>query len=548
MSSENQSEEISTFGEFWRFHTRPSVSGERVRTNLREFFIHLKNTIEQSRYDHEDVIEAAEYIEEDYSDFSSTTFESVCPDLIDDLRQQILEALDADRNREDETLFSLFRELEPLESVEGEITEAGFDFNDLKSDVCREVKKTSRRKKKSNLSLYELRDELSEVIDLLDSAKFKKEYNEALVSIIESYLRNGEGTPENIKQITKELVGELQSRGWGEDSFDEVRKCIKRSGDTSKILKYLRLSEIGRRYCVPLPENTIPKSPISAGGVEFYSESDSEFDFFEELRESSGAGPEATKFITRDTDLFAVIEVAAVTNELGQQKMENKLERAIDAMNTNQKTGVLRSPFLQPQTKYLLRLEDGSYRSRVSNHSKYGLPHDFRIRDVEKWEQAIRGFDFFDKPKKDRSELESRFVQSFRWYGDAIQSGIPEDELLKYVIAMESMLVPEVNTNTRKVLANRLMNLGGIYEQYREGYQLEVDSLYELRNNIVHNAEKNSENLDSQIDSARMKATNMYVTISHNYIGEVDTINDLLEKLEESEVPTAPDDYHPFRV
>jgi hypothetical protein len=108
------------------------------------------------------------------------------------------------------------------------------------------------------------------------------------------------------------------------------------------------------------------------------------------------------------------------------------------------------------------------------------------------------------------------------------------------------MLIPETSGNKKDRLAQRLADLFGIYERYRESFKNEVTALYDTMSTLVHSAEIDILDMDQEVSSARTKATKMFGVILEEYIDEYDEIEELLEELDRRDVPEAPDDHNPF--
>lgn len=364
-----------------------------------------------------------------------------------------------------------------------------------------------------------------------------------LVQAVQDYLQ-GHDTDTDLDTLLPELVGELQTVGWEDESLEEAIEILESPGDFDEFCDVLRGERYQREYCVPLPADQMPQPHLTVAGVDFYMEDCEEFTYLEDMIATDDRIKEMVEVSTQDTNFFAVFQITAPTQEMGEHWMETKLEQAIDAMNYSKDKGVIQSPFTQTQTGYFCRFPDGTYQTRFSNHPKYAFSHSFRTRE-EAIEFIEEGFDFLGSQEGDLTGLEKRFIQSYRWYGDGIQSGIPEDELLKYMVSMESMLIPETYGTKKHDLAERLADLRGIYEEYRDGFKEDVTTLYETRNTLVYSAEIDIPDIDHQVDSARRKATQMFGILLDNYIDECDDIQEVLTDLEERDVPEAPDDHNP---
>lgn len=252
-----------------------------------------------------------------------------------------------------------------------------FNWHHVKSDLYREIHIISRRAKERQLELFEREDLFTSCIEELESESFKSRYREELVSTVKEYLKTGTSQDE-IETVTAELIGELFSAGWDEDSFDEVIEVLGDEDDIGEFCQVIPGKLYELNYCVPLPVDKLPRDHVQIAGVDFYMEDSPSFQFLSDLMTDAIDADEQIQPIfdafRDDTNMYAVLSVNAPTSAVGEQRMEIKLERAIDALNLGQERGVIQSPFIQRQTKYICQYPDGSYDIRFDNQKNTNFP------------------------------------------------------------------------------------------------------------------------------------------------------------------------------
>lgn len=546
MTEEPVTSRIASFQEVWKENTQSPAFAPQVRLELEAHLTHLLTRIEQAWYDSEAVLQTAEEITSEIPDSITPRLESAFSGSLYGLNEEITDALHSDRKRLDERpdLQEILAENIDSDAIEEAVEDTEYNIQSIKSTLFGEVANTSRREEKKSLNLYGLVEQIQDCRGELGSSDFKQRYRRELVEPIQEYLSQG-NTEVALERLISELLGELHSTGWEDDSVEEAIDILEDPDDVDEFCAVLRGERYTREYCVPLPDDSIPEPHLNVAGVDFYMRGAEEFTYLDDLIDMDERVEQSVERSTQNTDFFAVFELVAPTQEVGEKRMEQKLERAIDALNYSKSKGVVQSPFTQSRTTYISLLPNGRWNIHSSNHHKYALPHQFRVPD-EGVEVLEEYFEFFDKNKENFTSLEKRFIQSYRWYGDGVQSGIPEEEFLKYVISMESMLVPETSGSKKNRLAQRLADLRGIYDKYRDSFKDDVTALYDTRNTLVHSAEIDIPDIDQEVSSARTKATKMFGVILEEHIDEYDEIEELLEELDSRDVPEAPDDHNPL--
>jgi len=473
--------------------------------------------------------------------------------VIEELEKGFVDTVSPERGelKESDVVEEILRENINDKNISEEFADTEFNWHDVKSHLYREISIISRRARERQLELFEREDLFISCIEELESDSFKSRYREELVSTIKEYLKTGT-SKEEVEIVTTELIGELSSAGWGEDSFDEVIEILGDKDDIEEFCQVISGKLYELNYCVPLPVDKLPRDHVQIAGVDFYMKGSLSFQFLSDLMtdviDADAQIPPIFDVLRNDTNMFAVLSVNAPTSAVGEQRMEIKLERAIDALNFGQKRGVIQSPFMQRQTKYICQYPDGSYDARIDIHEKYDYPLNWNL-DEDDFDKRVSWFDFLDNPVEELSELERRLIRSYRWYGDALQSGIPEEELLKYVISMENMLVPEVHSGKKRdLLAERLANLRGIYADSRQGFKDQVVALYQIRNELVHGAEIDIQGLEGDVKTAHRLASQMFALLFAEEVNKYRKTENLLRDLEEREIPERPEGENPFRV
>lgn len=528
--------EIEAFRSEWTELTQKSTNSPLfVRMNLDNAFTKFLNDVKAGS-DVEAITDSAEELKAELSNTVTISLESASSTSFHQLIDDISNSIKSDYSRPStDSLDDIIRDSIDENYLENKVEEADYEIGPIKSDLFRDISRLSNKREARSINTYQLKNDVENYKSILESYEFKKNYRDELVEKVEVYLSEGE-LDESLDDIVSELVGELRTIGWNGDSLEEVIENLETTDTIDEFCDVLRGEKYLRKYCVPLPSDHLLKSHMKVAGVDFYMEDDSEFTYLDDIMEYDERLKQTIELMASDTNFYAILQVVAPTHEIGEKKMEQKLERAIDALNYRQKIGVVQSPFLQSQTNYICKDSNGQYKIQVSNHEKYGFQHSFRETE-NNMDLLEEQFDFFNTPEEERTPLENRFIQSYRWYGDGIQSGIPEEELLKYVVAIESMLVPEEYGVKNKKVARRLSDIRGVYKEDRDSYQDSIIELYNTRNKIVHTAEIDIPNIDTQIELAHRSATNMYGMILELYIDEYDEISELLDHLSEKDVP-----------
>ena len=544
MSGESIGSRIAILQQEWEENVQFLSSSPQTRLELETHLTALLTRIEQVWYDSEDVLQAAEKTTSEIPDSITPPLESAFSESLYGLEEEIDNALESDRENADvrPDLKDILTKNIDLDSIEEGLEDTEYSLHNIKSTLFGEVANTSRHEEKKTLDLYDLTEQIRNCREELGSSDFNRRYRKELVDPIQQYLTQ-ENTEISLERHIPELLGELYSSGWGEDSMEEAIDILDSPNAIDEFCDVLRSEKYMREYCVPLPDDRISEPHLHVAGVDFYMQDCDEFTFLEELIDMDGRTEKLVEPLAENTNFFAVLHLVAPTQEVGEKRMEKKLERAIDALNYSKTKGVVQSPFTQVRTTYICQSREEHWNISTSDHDKYSIPHEFNVVD-EAMNSLREDFYFFDGKEGNHTSLERRFIQSYRWYGDGVQSGILEEEFLKYIISMESMLVPESSGGKKDKLAQRLADLLGVYETHYDSFRDEVTELYNTRNNLVHNAEIDVQNMDHEVSSARAKATQMFGVLLEEYIDDYDDMSELLEDIEERDPPEAPTDYN----
>lgn len=547
MSGGGPEDRLDTFREAWKDHTEGFAPSPQHRRTLEGNMELLSSRLTQPIYGPQDVIQCADEIEDGLSDSHTRHLEAASSTSVQDLIDEIASAAEDDREAEVDKseVDQIIRDHIDRDGLEDEIESSGYDVQTMRSKLFGGVSETSLLLAKKSLSLYDLAERTQSCASELSSSSFRSRYHGELADSIQSYLQEGtEDVP--IDDVVAESVDEFYYGGWDDDSFSEAIDVLESTDDVDEFCGLLRGTGYAREYCVPLPggSNELPAPQMSVGGVEFFMKGCDDFTYLDDFVELDERTEEDAARISEQTNLFAVLNVTAPTKETGEKKMQNKLERSIDALNYSKKKGVLQSPFTQLKTTYICRVSDGSWNIQTSWHNKYAIPLSFRFGEnvdvIQDW------FEFMAADDSDLTQLEKRFINSYRWYGDGIQSGIPEEEFLKYMISIESMVVPEEYGGKKYLIADRLADLLGIYDEFRDSFKNEIISLYDTRSRLVHNADFDVSELDDKVATARQRASDMFGSLIENYLEDYDDLDALLADVDELVVPEKPDDWSPI--
>jgi hypothetical protein len=161
------------------------------------------------------------------------------------------------------------------------------------------------------------------------------------------------------------------------------------------------------------------------------------------------------------------------------------------AINTENYTSKVERTLVQPFENY-------SIKKLLADDNKYNLG----VRKV------------FSLLGKARTGYQERLLSSIRWAGKATvlaYQGRREDAFLLYAIALESMILPEFDSEISYRFRLRLSHLMFEKAKYRREYSNKISDIYNNRSSIVHNG--NFEISNHQLTNIRWITKNCFVKL-----------------------------------
>lgn len=373
----------------------------------------------------------------------------------------------------------------------------------------------------------EIRSEIAseEVID---------EFNKNLVSSVEDYLNEVQAyTREKLKEIIEPLFGELQHKNWWVDDIEKVLKQYITNSDAELDEKRSDfLDKIGQdtdplKAFVALPEAHLGDlTPLDVGEVTFHSLNDDGFDI------ESKKHPAFTDVdLSSRTDVWASAKVRGGTSEIMARNLKEKVARAVDVFNLGKSAGTLQFPFDESYTVLqetsdgkVLPLQAKNDLSRVS-FSEFASKEDVEDR-IKHFEDYLIG--------TTESPLEESIASSIRWYRYANRSPEDEEQFLKHIISIESLLVKGESESKANNIADRAVSILQFHTEFRQDYNMFFREVYDVRSQIVHSGARNLPEFQQQLSELEQFAAQL-ISIAQGYIGECESIHEVVEEIEAEE-------------
>lgn len=502
------------------------------RRELLEALTDLSNAINQDWFGQEEVLDRADELLTAFSQNSNKEITDISNIDIEQIISDLATAAEDDRSEENggEDIQALIQGNLNRENLKIDIRESEYCWHHVSSELFSTISSIAQSESKRTLEISKLYESLEELSTELSSLNFKSAYRERLVEEVEIFLLGNSKAGVLVERLD-ELIGELFTSDWSEDSFENVITTFEEERDVERFIDILRGELFERKYCVPLPADRLSKAQVQIGDVEFFMQGSPDFTFIEEMIKEDERTQEEIELVTKHTEFFAVVSVVAPEKGIGETRMQRKIETAIDALNYSKEKGVVQSPWVQPETSYLeMNLDTGRWSIKTDKHHKFSIPHQFGA-DEEHLDTLERSFQFFGNQSENLTDLQSRFIQSYQWYGDGVQSGIDQDEFLKYAISLENLLIPEHTIDIKRKLATRINLILDVDEERYEANRRGVFRLYDTRNLLVHGSKRDIPELESRLPRIRWIATQVFGVILENYIDSYDSMSELIQEL-----------------
>jgi len=480
---------------------------------------------------------------ENYGDFKENVNE--IHDQVDGISNSALSGLKSDIDSELPDIDSIEDDREELKSALNQAVDFDttpiFDLDDwwidvenLKGRISSQTAFQADATLFRNLKEDDQLNYWNEIRSEIASEEIIDEFNKNLVSSIEDHLNGVQTyTREERKEIIETLFAELQHKNWWVDDFEKVLKQYITNSDTeldekrSAFLDKIREATDPLKVFVALPEAHLGGlTPLDVGEVTFHSHSDGGFDI------ESKKHPAFTNIeLSSKADVWAAAEVRGGTSNIKARNLKEKVARAVDVFNLGKSAGTLQFPFDESYTTLqetsdgkVLPLQAKNDLSQVS-FSEFASKEDVEDR-INHFEDYLTG--------TTESPLEESIESSIRWYRYANRSPEDEEQFLKYIISIESLLVKDESESKKNNIADRAVSILQFHTEFRQDYNMFFRGVYNVRSQIVHSGARDLPEFQQQLSELEQFAAQL-ISIAQDYIGECESIHEVIEEIEAEE-------------
>jgi len=404
--------------------------------------------------------------------------------------------------------------------------------NELKSRLGSQAASQADKRLFKNLSNANTVRDLNNIRSQLASEATVTGYTTDLVDIIEQHLSSTENIGEEYLQtIIQELFAELRLRDWREDDLEKVlRKYITSDNtDSSKgrFLEKIRENTSPRLCYVGLPDAHLGDfTPLEAGEITFHLLSDPSFDI-QSRQHPATAGID----FADQAEVWASAEVVGATEDIMARHLKEKVARAVDVLNLGKKAGTLSFPFDESYT-ILQETSNSRVLPLKNSHDLSKVPFS-QIASESDIESRIEHFgDYLDGAVE--TPLEVALANSIRWYRYANRSPEDEEQFLKYIISIESLLVEGETESKKDNIAERAVNILQVHEGVRPEQEDLLVSMYDIRSEIVHSGARNLPEFEQQLAKLEQRAARLISTVEE-YTDECNSIIEVIRKIHDEE-------------
>lgn len=466
-----------------------------------------------------------------------TTLKSSASDVESSVLENVLEPVrefsinsEVFDSRRDETIDKLEEFTENRSTIEKIFEEKDIDANP--HSFCQRlesaVKRTALEDAESKLDIDGVETLTNDLQRLLTSTSVKTEYRNEITDNLENHLLENEMLSHtSLKTNIQFLFAELGERGWPRECVEKVIKAFwvgEYDSADDRIAVYtdrVRDVDTEKTVYIPLPDFPSELSGISFAGVLIEERNADPIRFDERFNPDY----ERLEKDIEDVDVFAKTTVTGDLNQLVRLRATENLENVFDALNFGEKY-----PLQTPVKNEIMRFyaEDDDTTIRLL-HGKA----DIRYLDMASPEQAFEKLDRFEDlfDRNRDSELEMAIKNAMRWHRYAIESNYPSDKFLKFVVALESVLVPEEGPGKTPNIKERGVKLLGVLGPYQEEYRQFFDKTYSVRSEIAHSAEYRLSEVDLDLEKIRNYSARILGAVSE-YIDSCNNIDEVLDELD----------------
>ncbi|WP_049996401.1 HEPN domain-containing protein [Halococcus sediminicola] len=454
---------------------------------------------------------------------------SVLEDVLEPVKELNINSDEFDSQR-DETIDKLKEFTEDRSTIEKVFEEKDIDANphSFSQRLESAVKRTALEDAESKLDIDGVETLINDLQRQLTSTSVKTEYRNELIDNLEKHLLEEDILSQNsLRTNIQFLFTELGERGWPRDCIEMVIKAFwigEYDSAEDRIAVYTnRVRDIDTETTVYIPLLDFPSelSGISFADVLIEERNADPIKFDERFNPDFERLEEDIK----DVDMFAKTTVTGDLNQLARLRATENLENVFDALNFGEKY-----PLQTPVKNEIMRFyaEDDD----TTIHLLHGKA-DLGFLDIASPEQAFEKLDRFEDlfDRNRDSELERAIKNAMRWHRYAIESNYPSDKFLKFVVALESVLVPEEGPGKTPSIKERGVKLLGVLGPYQDEYRQFFDEMYSVRSEIAHSAEYRLSKVDLDLEKIRNYSARILGAVSE-YIDSCDNIEEVLGELE----------------
>ncbi|MXV61638.1 hypothetical protein GS429_06080 [Natronorubrum sp. JWXQ-INN-674] len=413
---------------------------------------------------------------------------------------------------------------------------------------------TAQEAARDEVSYDQLKDSINELNRKLSAPELREDYRKHLSAQLRSHLHQESClNDEDLYRYIEDLSSELTIESWREKDFESLlRGFLTGTFETKEDrIDYLcekveSLEENNTTIYVPIPEFPMELEGIEIDGITFSKRDSDEVDFDSRLSNSLFEDPsikEDSQVFEKGIDIFASVEVKYDLSRASRRRAKERISMAFDVLNFGEDRGVIEPPFYDSHGSFYKETDSGELRPLGSEKT---LPY-MTGKEREDVTEKVQLFSsYFDRGKK--TELQQNFRNSLRWHRYAVQSSESEEEFLKMVISLESLLVSG-RGEEKSALNTRAVRLLQVLEEYKPQTERALRDMYETRSMIVHNAEYNIPKLEYQLTRLR-NFSRRILSLTANYMDDCEDIDEVISKIEESEdeAREARIDRSPFEV
>ena len=371
--------------------------------------------------------------------------------------------------------------------------------------------------------------------EYLESQSFIQRYRDAHSRVLEDYLEGkSPATDFLLRETIERLFAELYVDEWREDGLEKAIKSFAKeeslAARTSDLKEILRGEEPETVCYVPIENVQLGgMTPLEVGEVDLYEPSSDDCDIFDRLHESTAIFEDQLR---GNSDIIAELKVRLPISSVGRRRVEAEINRVIDVLNFGKTRNLIEMPF---DGRYTILCETGDGEV-IDFHRSLSSRFDADFMHTDSPETVTKRIDLFDRYLQGtpETELEKAIDKSVRWYGYAAQSTHPEERFLKYVIALESLLVKDITESKANTIAHRAVQILQVHEDYRGWEYTIFDEMYAIRSRIVHQGVRNLPEFEYQLDRLRQRTRQVISAVTYR-VDDCNSIDEVVETIQAEE-------------